>query len=554
MIPNFIVVDGVNTTLANAVSTTSTAITLASSANLPTLGSGQMMPLILQSASNASANEVVYVTAISGASLTVVRGQEGTSAQNFAVGDLAFCGPTAGTVPLLGIQTLQPTASTSITPSYMTTIVQPNITAAATITIEPGTVVGQRVRVYGGAYAVTDQPNVTAGSPYFGLPDGSTVYSWIIPAGDTDNYIDHVWDGTNWRCTTAGQTVVAAATQDNAAVQLEQFTGTTISRNGETVYSASQTLTSANAGGVAIYIGTSPGTFTLPTSSAASPFTMPIVISNQGTAPLTVAPPSGDDLGSSVAVLQPGQTMAVTNDGSITWVMLWNMAGSTTPFTVGAAMQSNEATQLSQLFIGNRKAVFTSNGTWTVPSYISTIWVSGCAGGGGGGCGAGAVTGGNGGGAGQSVIKTPISVTGGHSLSISIGAGGGAGAAGNNPGGSGGNTVLTDSTSSTTLLTLSGGAGGGQGGAGSATQSAVNTIGTGYPAGGAGFIVSISDGNNESFGGAGGSGPFGGGGPMSTGTGGGTNQNGFGYGSGGGGGSGNAAGGNGAPGILIIEW
>jgi len=203
MIPNFIVVDGVNTTLADAVSTTSTTITLASSANLPTLGSGQSMPLILQSASNASANEVVYVTAISGASLTVERGQEGTSAQNFAVGDLAFCGPTAGTVPLLGIQTLQPTGSISITPSYMTTIVQPNITAAATITIEPGTVVGQRVRVYGGADAVTVQPNVTSGRPSFGFPDGSFIFSWVIPAGAYSEYIEHVWDGVNWRSSTS---------------------------------------------------------------------------------------------------------------------------------------------------------------------------------------------------------------------------------------------------------------------------------------------------------------------------------------------------------------
>jgi len=227
MIPNFIVVDGVNTTLANAVSTTSTNITLASSANLPTLGSGQMMPLILQSASNASANEVVYVTAISGASLTVLRGQEGTSAQSFAVGDLAFCGPTAGTVPLLGIQTLQPTASTSITPSYMTTIVQPNITEAATITIEPGTVVGQRVRVYGGADAVTVQTNVTAGSPALYYPDGSSTYAWTIPVNGFLQYIDMVWDGDNWRCTTSGQTVVAPATQSNAAVQLAQVLAVT---------------------------------------------------------------------------------------------------------------------------------------------------------------------------------------------------------------------------------------------------------------------------------------------------------------------------------------
>jgi len=222
--------------------------------------------------------------------------------------------------------------------------------------------------------------------------------------------------------------------------------------------------------------------------------------------------------------------------------------------TVAPATQANAALQLSQLFIGNRKVIFTANGTWNIPNYVSTIWVSGCAGGGGGGCGVAAVSGGNGGGAGQSVIKTPISVIGGHSLSISIGAGGSAGAAGNNPGVSGGNTVLTDFTSSTTLLTLSGGAGGGPGGAGSSTQSATNPMGSGYPAGGQGFIISVSSTNNESFGGAGASSLFGSGGAMSAGVGGGASQNGFGYGSGGGGGCANVAGGSGAPGFLIIEW
>ena len=318
---------------------------------------------------------------------------------------------------------LAPTATTAITPTAFNTIVQPSIAAAATITIEPGTVVGQRVRVYGGADAVTVQSNVTSGSPYLSFPDASTAYSWVIPALFYSDYIEGVWDGVNWRCTTAGQTVVAEATQDNAAPQL------------------------------------------------------------------------------------------------------------------------------SQLFIGNRKAVFTANGAWTVPSYISTIWVSGCGGGGGGGCGGGGVSGGNGGGAGQSVIKTPISVTGGHSLSISIGASGSAGAAGNNPGGSGGNTVLTDSTSSTTLLTLTGGPGGGAGGVDPTTGNAANAASGGYPAGGNGAII-----NGFSIGGSGGSGPFGGGGATGIGGGQGSPQNAYGYGGGGGAGGGGSVGGAGSPGILIIEW
>ena len=246
---------------------------------------------------------------------------------------------------------------------------------------------------------------------------------------------------------------------------------------------------------------------------------------------------------------------------------------------VPTATQNNQALQLSQLFIGNRKAVFTANGTWTVPDFVTSIWVSGCAGGSGGGGGGGTVGstgyvgggGGGGGGAGQPTIKQAISVTPGHSLSITIGAagtGGGGGAdtgANGAAGTAGGNTVLTDSTSATTLLTLTGGGGGGGGDGQTSTSAAApagsagGNSGTGYPYGSYG-----TDGNYTGNGGNGASSPFGGGG----GSGRGANGPGIlgaaggGYGSGGGGGgapygpNANAAGGggNGAPGFFVIEW
>ena len=268
---------------------------------------------------------------------------------------------------------------------------------------------------------------------------------------------------------------------------------------------------------------------------------------------------------------------ALTASGLITANDGIDVAGGT--LTIPNATANNEPPALSQLFIGNRKAVFTSSGTWTVPDFVDTIWVSGCAGGGGGGGGGGTVGssgdvgggGGGGGGAGQSTLKQAISVTGGHVLSVSIGAGGGGGAGGSSSGssgsngGSGGNTVLTDSTSSTTLLTLSGAGSSGGGGGQTSTSAGLGSggpggnAGTGYPAGQYG-----SDGNYTGNGGSGASGPFGGGGGAGrAGTGGaypGASASGFGAGGGGGGGvyGGSAAagdnGGNGAPGFLVIEW
>ena len=97
----FVVANNVNTQLATAALSTATTLVLASSANLPTLAGGQMMPLTLNDAATGGIYETVYATAISGATLTVLRGQEGTSALNWNVGDFALCGPTAGTVAMV---------------------------------------------------------------------------------------------------------------------------------------------------------------------------------------------------------------------------------------------------------------------------------------------------------------------------------------------------------------------------------------------------------------------------------------------------------------------
>jgi hypothetical protein len=183
--------------------------------------------------------------------------------------------------------------------------------------------------------------------------------------------------------------------------------------------------------------------------------------------------------------------------------------------------------------IPRNTVVFTSSGTWTVPQGVTKILVSGCGGGaGGGGSYYSSSTnywGGVGGCAGQSTIKQSISVTPGHTLSITIGAGGSGGASGNNYGSVGGNTTIVDSTSSTTLLSLTGG--------------------NNYYSFGQGSNVSYAG-----WSGCGESGPFGQGAFSAYNT---TGNNAIGYGSGGGGagtGSASYAGGAGAPGIIIIEW
>ena len=440
----FVFVNYVDTTLAAAASSTATSLSLSSSANLPTLESGEIMPLTLNDAATGLVYEIVYVTAISGTTLTVERAQEGTTAQNWSTGDYAFTGPTANTVaPVTG--THSPVASETL-PAVNRLVVTPGtLTAGITLTLNDQAAAGSSVTAFGSAaaYDVTVQSPVTTGSPYIELPDGSQVYSWVIPASSPTQGIHVDWDGTNWRARTFGQEVVAPATQNNAAVNL------------------------------------------------------------------------------------------------------------------------------GQLFIGNRKAVFTANGTYTVPAGVTTLWVSGCAGGGGGSGGGasnsatGGAGSGAGGGAGEPILRQEYSVAPGDSISITIGAGGAGGAGGAADGGSGaagaggGNTVVTNSTTATTLVTLTGG-GGGKGGSGGGSGGGLG--GAGYPQGSDGTDGAVIAG----VGGPGGSGPFGGGGGAARGANGTVNDghNAYGYGSGGGGGGccydsttvAAGAGGNGTPGIIIVEW
>lgn len=98
-----IFVNLVNTTLSASIGSTATTLALASSAGLPTLETGQFFPLWLQDAATGLVHELVYVTGVSGATLTVDRAQEGTTAQDWQVGDYAFSDISAGTMPVSGI-------------------------------------------------------------------------------------------------------------------------------------------------------------------------------------------------------------------------------------------------------------------------------------------------------------------------------------------------------------------------------------------------------------------------------------------------------------------
>lgn len=246
--PQFTFANNVNTTLAAAATSSSSTLTLASSNHLPSsIPSGSYLALTLNDAATRSVFEVVYATSISGATVTVIRGQEGTTAQNWQVGDYIYASNTAGILssfaPVEGstnnpfavapasssapqnapqygqmFQLLTPSASGNITLTALRTIVVPTATSAITLTMQPGTIVGQECQIVGTSAGVTVQSNVSSGSPLFTLPDNTNVYSFTLSGyGDV---LVLVWDGLNWRARTFGQMVVGAPEAVNQAAPL----------------------------------------------------------------------------------------------------------------------------------------------------------------------------------------------------------------------------------------------------------------------------------------------------------------------------------------------
>lgn len=77
------------TTLASSISSSATSLTVAAGAGalFPTPTGGNIFALTLKDASTGNTTEIMHCTARAGDVLTVVRGQEGTTALNWAAGD-----------------------------------------------------------------------------------------------------------------------------------------------------------------------------------------------------------------------------------------------------------------------------------------------------------------------------------------------------------------------------------------------------------------------------------------------------------------------------------
>lgn len=199
-----------------------------------------------------------------------------------------------------------------------------------------------------------------------------------------------------------------------------------------------------------------------------------------------------------------------------------------------------------------RSELFTSSGTFTAPTGVTTVFLTMCGGGGGGG-GSGSATRSGGGGGGLSCYRVAYTVVAGNNYTVTVGAGGAGGAGGGANNGSTGGASSFDTT-----ISVDGGLGGTGEGAGAAAvaDEAVTIMdGSGITGGRWGIKFGAGGGSGgAATGGGGGGSRFGNGGNGGT-----QFTNGYsptyGFGGGGGGSGQNPySGGAGASGFVYIEW
>jgi hypothetical protein len=91
-----VIKDFATTTIASALTSSATSIVVSDASRLPVLSAGDHFDLVLQKFTDRNYVEIVRVSAVSGNTLTVARGRDGTMGRAFGIGDYAEVRLTVG--------------------------------------------------------------------------------------------------------------------------------------------------------------------------------------------------------------------------------------------------------------------------------------------------------------------------------------------------------------------------------------------------------------------------------------------------------------------------
>jgi hypothetical protein len=244
--------NNIKTTLSAPITTTSTTITVSSGTGMPVPTTGQTFLITFVDATTGLLYEIASCTTRSGNTLTVVRGQEGTTPLNWNAGDTVAMFPTAGTM-----QNFAQISGAAFTGAVSAT----TLTASGLLTANSAYLPGGVLQI--GA----NSPN--ANTIFKNDATLSTNYGanyYPIARGDGGTYALNITgnSGTATLATTA-TTANALNTSNNYTVQnLQALNGVQINGGGLNVNSGNSNLytdvvASINTGN--FYVGGSSGTY-----------------------------------------------------------------------------------------------------------------------------------------------------------------------------------------------------------------------------------------------------------------------------------------------------
>jgi len=234
-----------NSTLAGPITNASTTALLVSGtgALFPTLAAGQYFDLTFNDAATRLLYEVVHVTAISGDTITIVRGQEGTTALSWLAGDLASNLVTMGALqafaqaPDTQAQTGNYAADTSGSANTITATLSPAPASLASIAGSPiriavaNTTTSTTVNLNLNGLGNVLVKNPGRASPPIGSLSGTGIYTFT-------------YDGTYFQTPAVGAAASGLWTETSIAVNTSLNSGST---NINYVATAALTLTIAQS-------------------------------------------------------------------------------------------------------------------------------------------------------------------------------------------------------------------------------------------------------------------------------------------------------------------
>lgn len=474
------------TTLASGITSIATSLTVATSTGglFPSPTAGQYFYATLQN-TTGTVIEIVKVTARTTDTFTIVRAQDGTTASAFSAGDKVELRCTAADLTNFGqldstntwaqAQTFSsPIAATSGGTGTGTYTTGDIIYASATNTLS-------KLAIGTSGQALT----VSAGGvPTWTAAGGSTTLSttsFTATAGQTSFTVSYTpsllqgvyrngvkLDPADYTATSGTAVVLSAAAALNDNIQVQYFTalstlatplGVALGGTGATTLtgivkgSGTSAFTAATAGTDYVAPGGALGT---PSSGTLTNATgLPLSTGVTGTLPVANGG-TGMTSATAYALLAGGTTstgahQSLASVGTSGQVLTSNGAGALPTWQAAAGGGG----------LGGQ-TVFTSSGTFTIPTGKTVVKVTVVGGGGGtGGNQSGFVVVGSGGAGGGSAVKYLTGLTPGNTLTVTVGAGGTAGASGSyNTGGTGGTSSVASGTQTITTISATGGSGG----------------------------------------------------------------------------------------------